>query len=183
MLLTKVAIQDGSGVVSLVWFNQWYLKNRFAKLIGKEIIVYGTAQFGNRGIEIANPEWEEKEEGSDPLSSNRIVPVYPLTEGLYQGVLRRVMSHALETYLPAVEDVLPAEVLDRRDLVDAACAIKNLHFPESQAALDAARYRLVYEEFFLLQLALALRKQNITTAQPGIAFKIVPENTKAFYES
>ncbi|HEY3298934.1 MAG TPA: ATP-dependent DNA helicase RecG [Armatimonadota bacterium] len=183
MLLTKVAIGDGSGTVSLVFFNQWYLKNRFAKLLGKEIIVYGTAQFGPRGIEIANPEWEEVGEGGESLSSNRIVPVYPLTEGLFQGSVRRVIYGALDKYLPAVEDVLPSEVLDRRDLVDSVTALRNIHFPESQVALDAARRRLVYEEFYLLQLALALRKQNVTTAQPGIAFKSDPEYTKAFHES
>ena len=183
MLLTKAAIQDGTGVASLVWFNQHYLKARFDKLRGKEIIVYGAAQYSNRGLEIVNPEWEEVGDGADPLSSGRIVPVYPLTEGLFQGTARRAIYRALEVYLPAVSDVLPAEILDRRDLVDAQCALKNIHFPESQQALDAARFRLVYEEFFLLQLALALRKQNITTGRPGIVFEISPEYTKAFYES
>jgi ATP-dependent DNA helicase RecG len=182
-LLTKAAVQDGSGVVSLVWFNQWYLKTRFDKLRGKDIIVYGTAQYTNRGFEIVNPEWEEVGDGADPLSSGRIVPVYPLTEGLFQGTARKAIYRALEVYLPAVSDVLPAEILDRRDLVDAQCALKNIHFPESEQALAAARFRLVYEEFFLLQLALALRKQNITTGRPGIVFEISPEYTKAFYES
>ena len=182
MLLTEVAVQDDSGTVSLVWFNQWYLKNRFLKLLGKDIVAYGAAQFSARGIEIVNPEWEEVGDGSDPLSSNRIVPVYPLTEGLYQGTVRRIIHNALGKFLPAVDDVLPSEVLDRRDLVDAACALENIHFPESQSALSAARFRLVYEEFFLLQLALALRKQSITTDQPGIAFGVTPECTEAFYE-
>ncbi len=183
MLLTKVAIGDDSGVVSLVWFNQWYLKNRFLKLLGKDIVAYGTAQFGGKGLEITNPEWEELGDTSDPLSSNRIVPVYPLTEGLFQGTLRRILWGALDKFLPDIQDVLPADVLDKRDLIDAACAVKNIHFPESQDALKEARYRLVYEEFFLLQLALALRKQNITASRPGIAFKVTPECTDAFYKS
>ena len=182
-LLVKVAIQDGTGTVNLVWFNQWYLKNKFIKLLGKEIIAYGTAQFGSRGIEIVNPEWEEVADGADPISSNRIVPVYPLTEGLFQGSVRRIIYQALDRFVPAVDDVLPEELLDRRDLVDAQTALRNIHFPESQVALDAARNRLVYEEFFLLQLALALRKQNITAGQPGIIFKVTPEFTKEFYES
>lgn len=183
MLLTRVAIEDGTGTASLIWFNQSYLKNRFVKLLGKDIVVYGTAQFGSRGIEIVNPEWEEVGDGADPLSSNRIVPVYPLTEGLYQGTIRRVIYQALDRFLPAVKDVLPTETLDRRDLVDAGTALRNIHFPESEVALAAARYRLVYEEFFLLQLALALRKQNVTGGQPGIAFKVTPECTSAFYAS
>ncbi|RPH32366.1 hypothetical protein EHM92_08690, partial [bacterium] len=182
-LLTKVSIQDGTGVISLIWFNQWYLKNRFVKLIGKEIIVYGTAEYSFKELVITNPEWEEAGDGSDPISTNRIVPVYPLTEGLYQGTIRRIIYHALEKYLPGVTDVLPPGIMDRRDLVDEACALRNIHFPESNEALQAARLRLVYEEFFLLQLALALRKQNMTADKPGIVFAIAPEATKAFFES
>lgn len=182
-LLTRVAIQDGSGTASLVWFNQWYLKNRFVKLLGKDIVAYGTVQLGPRGIEIVNPEWEAVDDGADPLSSNRIVPVYPLTEGLYQGTVRRIVYQALDRFLPMMDEALPVEILDRRDLMDVAGALRNIHFPESQVALAAARRRLVYEEFFLLQLALALRKQNTTTGQPGITFKVTPDCTRAFFES
>ncbi len=180
-LLTRVAVQDESGTAYLVWFNQWYLKNRFVKLLGKEIVVYGTAQFGSRGIEISSPEWEEIGDGADTLSSNRIVPVYPLTEGLFQGRVRRIIYNALDTFLPVVEDTLPEEIRKRHGLVDLATALRNIHFPESEAAQDAARFRLVYEEFFFLQLALALRRQNATTALPGIAFDVTAESTEQLY--
>ncbi|MHB1458269.1 MAG: ATP-dependent DNA helicase RecG, partial [Armatimonadota bacterium] len=183
MLLTKVAIADETGTVNLVWFNQWYLKNTFIKLLGKEVIVYGVPQYANRGIEFSNPEWEEADDGSDPLSSNRIVPIYPLTDGLFQGTIRRILYRALDKYLPLIKEILPQEILDKRDLIDQTCALKNIHFPESKEAYEAARYRLVYEEFFLLQLALALRKQNFTASEPGIPFDVSPENTKEFYES
>ncbi|MCL6628377.1 MAG: ATP-dependent DNA helicase RecG [Armatimonadetes bacterium] len=182
-LLTKVALGDDSGVVTLVWFNQPYLKNKFTRILGKEIIAYGTAQLGQYGTEIVSPEWEEIGKETDPISSNRIVPVYPLTEGLYQGTIRRIIYSALDRYLPSVEDVLPEEILDKRDLVDVATALRNIHFPESSRALEAARYRLVYEEFFLLQLALAMRKQNIASGRPGIAFKVSPGCTAQFYRS
>lgn len=182
-MLTKVALQDGSGIVTLVWFNQWYLKNKFVKLIGKEIIVYGTAQSGARGIEINTPEWEEIGDGADPISSNRIVPVYPLTDGLFQGRIRRIIYNLLQRPAPLVKDVLPPGIQEKRDLVDADCAIRNIHFPESTAALEAARFRLIYEEFFLLQLALAVRKREASEGRQGIEFKITPECTKAFYGS
>ena len=182
-MLTRAGIEDGSGIATLVWFNQWYLKARFDKLRGKEIIVYGAAQYSNRGLEIVNPEWEEVAEDGDSLSSGRIVPVYPLTEGLFQARIRRIINQALDVYLPLVGDHVPPEIMDRRDLVDAQCALRNMHFPESPEALAAARYRLVYEEFFLLQLALALRKQNITAGSRGIVFEVLPEFTKAFYDS
>lgn len=181
-LLTRVAVQDESGTAYLVWFNQWYLKNKFVKLLGKEIVVYGTAQFGSRGIEITNPEWEEIGDGGDTLSSNRIVPVYPLTDGLFQGRVRRIIYTALDTFLPVIEDPLPEEILTRRGLIDLATALHEIHFPQSEAAREDARFRLVYEEFFFLQLALALRRQNVTTALPGIAFDVTPECTGRLYD-
>lgn len=183
MMLTKVAVSDGSETVNLVWFNQWYLKDKFVRLLGKEIMVYGTPQFSMSGLEIASPEWEEVSDASDPLSLNRIVPIYPLTNGLYQGSLRRIVYQALEKFLPMVREILPDEILDKRDLIDRECAIRNIHFPESREAFDAARYRLVYEEFFLLQLALALRKQNFATDDKGISFDVSPEFTSKFINS
>lgn len=138
-LLTKVAVQDGTGVVTLVWFNQHYIKPKFDKLRGREIVVYGTALYSNRGLEIVNPEWEEEDSGGDSTATGRIVPVYPLTEGLFQSTVRKAIHRALDTYLSKLGDVLPDEIMNRRDLVDVQCAYKNIHFPESQEALDAAR--------------------------------------------
>lgn len=177
LALTKVAIDDGSGVATLTWFNQHYLKDRFLKLRGKEIIVYGTAQIGRWGIEIQSPEWEELKEDEGPLSSKRIVPVYPLTEGIFQGTIRKIVLTALDGYLGRMPEVLPEKLRDRLDLMDVADAVRNMHFPESKDALEAARKRLVFEELFMLQLALALRKREIDTPGAGISFKI-PDNLK-----
>jgi len=182
MILTKVAIQDGQDIAYLVWFNQPFLKNVFVKLLGKRIMVYGVAQYGNQGIEIVSPEWEALSEDRDPLSSGRIVPIYPLTEGLYQNNVRRIILGALEKYVPAIKDVLPPWLRTARGLVNLDYALRNIHFPESEHALEQARFRLVYEEFFLLQLALALRKQNFVENEPGIKFDVSVECTKAFYE-
>lgn len=175
MVLTKVMIDDGSGVATLTWFNQHYLKDKFSKLRGKEIIAYGTAQCGRWGIEIQTPEWEEFKEDADPLSAKRVVPVYPLTEGIFQGTIRKIMSNALDGYLHLVKDVLPEDLRDRLDLMEIKDALRNMHFPESMDALEAARKRLVFEELYLLQLALALRKRESATPGMGISFAI-PDN-------
>ena len=160
IVLTKVMIDDGSGVATLTWFNQHYLKDKFYKLRGHEIIVYGNAQCGRWGIEIQNPEWEEIKEGADPLSAKRVVPVYPLTEGIFQGTMRKIVSNALDGYLNLVVEILPEDLLDRLDLMDIKEALRNMHFPESMEAYEAARKRLVFEELFLLQLALRSEKEK-----------------------
>lgn len=175
LVLTKVVVDDGTGVVVLTWFNQKFRKDQFLKLRGKRIIAYGTVQESRWGVEIANPEWEVYDGNSDPLSSGRVVPVYALTEGLFQAHLRKMLRNAVDGYADLVEEVLPEEMRDRLDLMDAGDAIRNIHFPESEAALEAARRRLVFEELLLLQLALAMRKRGMEAPGTGISFAM-PDN-------
>ena len=171
LVLTKVVVDDGSGSVVLTWFNQKFRKEQFLKLKGRAIVAYGTVQAGRWGVEIASPEWELHSEDVDPLSSGRVVPIYPLTEGIFQIHLRKIISGALDLYVPLVEETLPEDLRNRLDLMDAREAIRNIHFPESEAALEAARKRLVFEELFLLQLALAMRKRGIEAPGRGISFE------------
>lgn len=175
LVLTKVLVDDGSGVVVLTWFNQKFRREQFQKLRGRKIIAYGTVQSGRWGVEIANPEWEVYSDDADPLSSGRVVPVYPLTEGVYQTQLRRIIRNAVDAYASLLEETLPVEIRGRLGLVDIERAIRNIHFPEDEEALEAARRRLVFDELFLLQLALAMRKRGAEAPGRGIEFKI-PDN-------
>jgi len=172
LVITKVVIDDGTGVVTLTWFNQRFRKEQFLKLRGKTVVAYGTVAADRWGLEISSPEWELYSEGEDALSSGRIVPIYPLTEGLVQSHLRRVLHNALEAYADKVPETLPPEMRDRLDLMDIADALRAVHFPESEEALAAARKRLVFEELFVLQLALALRKREMASPGGGIKFTI-----------
>lgn len=175
LVLTKVVVDDGSGCIVLTWFNQQYRKEQFNKLRGREVVAYGTAQIGRWGVEIGSPEIEVCSDETDSLSSLRIAPIYPLTEGIFQVHLRKIISGAVELYTELLEETLPEEFLDRLDLVDIQTAIRNIHFPESQESLLAARKRLVFEELFVLQLALAMRKRGIEAPGQGIAFNIPPD--------
>lgn len=172
LVLTKVVVDDGTSSLVLTWFNQKWRKEQFLKLRGREIVAYGTVSAGRWGVEMSTPEWELYSEKTDALSSGRVVPVYPLTEGLFESTLRGIIANALETYGSLVEENLPEEVRDRLDLMDAQVAMRNIHFPESVEAMEAARKRFVFEELFLLQLALAMRKRGIEAPGRGIAFEI-----------
>ncbi|MDH7600918.1 MAG: ATP-dependent DNA helicase RecG [Armatimonadota bacterium] len=175
LVLTKVVVDDGSGIVVLTWFNQKFRREQFQKLRGQRIVAYGTVQCGRWGAEIANPEWEVYSDESDTLSSGRVVPIYPLTEGVYQTQLRRIIRNAIDNYVSMVEETLPDDLRGRLGLVGIQDAISNIHFPKDEAALEAARKRLVFDELFLLQLALAMRKRGSEAPGRGIEFKI-PED-------
>jgi len=172
LTLTKVAVDDGTGVVTLTWFNQKWLKDRFLKLVGKKIVAFGTVQMGRWGFEMTTPEWELFDENADPLSSGRVVPVYPLTEGLFENQLRKIIKNALDIYLPYLEEILPRDLRDRLDLMNIRDAVRNIHFPESVTAMEAARKRLVFEELFVLQLAIAVRKHGMDAPGVGISFEM-----------
>jgi len=159
--LTKVAIDDRSGIAFLVFFNQWFLKKQFEKLRGKTIVAYGKAsRSGRGGLDMTDVEWEAPEDDADALSSGRIVPIYPLTEGVLQARLRRAVWNVLEAYGCLVEETLPPEMLERRDLVPLVEAFRHIHFPETEEARLSAQRRFVFDEFFGLQLLLAARKRQ-----------------------
>jgi ATP-dependent DNA helicase RecG len=179
--LTKALLDDGGSALTLTWFNQPYIEKMFKGFAAsrKPIVVYGQAKRVGWGIEIANPEWEELGEEGDSLSANRIVPVYPATEGVRQARLRRLTDAALRSYLPLIEETLPPDILLRHQLLGAQTAVRNLHFPESMEMLQAARRRLIFEEFFLLQTLLALRRRANSHEARGVRFTVSLEKLRA----
>ena len=166
-MLTKVAVEDGSGVVELTWFRPAVPQGSVPEAQRPEIVAYGTVQGAGGAWRSPLPSGRLYNEDADPLSGGRLVPVYPLTEGIFQGNLRRIIHGALDIYLPLAPDIIPEDVRDRLDLMDAAEALRNIHFPESEQALDAARKRLAFEELFLLQFALAMRETGDGGAGAG----------------
>lgn len=168
--LTKIAIDDRSGIAFLVFFNQWFLKKQFEKLRGQKIVAYGKAsRSGRGGLDMTEVEWEVWEEDKDALAANRIVPIYPLSEGILQGRLRRAVCNVLELYGPLVEETLPTDIRESRNLLARADALRHIHFPENEELRLAAQRRFVFDEFFSLQLLLAARKRQADKAR-GTAF-------------
>ncbi len=167
--LTKVALDDRTGIAYLVFFNQWFLKRQFDKLRGKEVIAYGKAKGGYGGIDLNDVEWEALSEDKDVLSSGRIVPVYPACEGVLQGKLRRAVWECLQVYAPLVEETLPPDLRAGRELLPIQEALHQAHFPHGEELRLAAQRRFVFDEFFGLQLTLAVRKRQSGKAR-GTAF-------------
>lgn len=172
LTLIRATISDGTGSIGLIWFNQRWIKPRLDKHRG-EIIAYGQVQEGNWGHELRTPEWEPIEEDDDPEDFARITPIYSLTEGVPQKSVRRAVRKGLAYVNAFLEALAPAMMKDNR-LPALQWALKQIHFPDTEDARTEARRRLVFEEFFYLQTALALRHRE-TGLKTGIAFEI-PEN-------
>jgi ATP-dependent DNA helicase RecG len=167
MVILKAVIGDGTGAVALTWFNQPWIRRQLEEYEG-EILAYGQVKDGGYNLEIASPEWEKLDEEDGEGAFARIVPIYPLTDGVSQKPMRRAVSNALNLALP-LEDPLPASLLKAQNLMDLTEALGAIHAPVSDEERAEARRRLVFEEFFYLQVALAMRRAE-TQQEMGIAF-------------
>ena len=174
LAITQALLDDGGTALTLFWFNQPFMERTFKTLATarKPIVAYGQVRRNGWAFEMQNPEWEELGEDGDALSANRIVPVYPLTEGIRQGRLRKLVDLVLQTVLPQVRETLPPEIILRHQLVGVQAALRNIHFPDSEEDLYAARRRLIFEEFFLLQTRLALKRRANSHDANGITFAL-----------
>ncbi|MCL6535269.1 MAG: ATP-dependent DNA helicase RecG [Armatimonadetes bacterium] len=173
LTLTKAYLDDGSGVLELVWYNQPYMKDTLNKLRNSQIVAYGVVKESPYGLQMETPEWEDLPDGADPdslLSVNRIVPIYPLTEGIRQKRMRQILWNTVQ-YAHLAPEILPRSVRERLGLMPIQHALQQIHFPDSEQAIDPARQRLVFEEFFLMQLGVGMQRQR-TRQERGIALRI-----------
>jgi ATP-dependent DNA helicase RecG len=169
--LIKCRVSDGTGYMDLTWFNQPYLEKQLPE--GRQIVVSGRVdQYLGRPTMNA-PEWEplDKDQAREQVHTNRLVPVYPLTEGISNRWLRRLMKQTLDHWAPRMADHLSADVRSRHHLTGLGDALLEIHFPESLESLDAARRRLIFDEFLLLQLGI-LRQRQAWRSQAGKALRI-----------
>ncbi|GAI19337.1 unnamed protein product, partial [marine sediment metagenome] len=100
----------------------------------------------------------------------RLVPLYPLTQGLRPRQVRKLMKEVVDQWAWQVEDFLPSALKERSNLLELPQAIAQAHYPEDEAVKDRARVRLAFDELFLLQLGMLGRKRNWQESQPGNPF-------------
>jgi ATP-dependent DNA helicase RecG len=187
--LFQVVLSDGTDTITLVWFqfNEGYLRAVYRK--EATVILSGeiTVDRYSDSPQIIHPKPEdveimegEEELEKDFLNFNRIVPIYPLTEGIRQRRIRGVMKGVLDAYCPYAIDGVPEEVKQRKHILNLSEALSRVHFPNnSDRVVDLFDKTSVYEslphrtlsfyEFFLMELGLALKKRDVSM-MPGIAF-------------
>jgi ATP-dependent DNA helicase RecG len=152
--IIEVIISDGTAGLRLSFFNQPWLSNRFKS--GDAVSVSGKVDQYLGRLVMNSPDWEPVEVES--LHTNRIVPVYSLTERITQKWLRNVMKQVVEYWAPRVADALPESVRSSARLMTLSEALMQVHFPDSQERLKAARERLAFDEIFYLQMGVLRQK-------------------------
>ena len=162
----KVIVGDDSGNVSCNWFRHGYKKPYLLSAFkpGTKLVISGkTSLFAGR-ITFQSPEYELVNESADSLvHTSGLVPVYPITEGITQRRIRTVVKKAVDSMADEVNDHLPNHLKKELKFMNLSSAIKNIHYPDSILQYNEARRRLAFDEFFVLQLAVLMRKLSLKT--------------------
>lgn len=165
---TEAILGDETGSIRAVWFNQPYLAKKLRT--NMQIVLSGkVGLFRDRKV-MESPEWEIMDSG-DLTHTGRLVPIYPLTEGLTPRVVRKLVKETVSEWVPHLTDFLPGETKNNCSLMDLPQAIQQAHYPDSQHGRDAARRRLAFDELFLIQLGVLSRKWEWQEGQQGNAFQ------------
>ncbi|SHG96930.1 ATP-dependent DNA helicase RecG [Thermosyntropha lipolytica DSM 11003] len=146
MSIVKAWLKDSSGFIQAVWFNQPYMEKVLKK--GQELIVIGKVKSAYGGLEIHVSEYEVV--GEEEIAF-KVVPVYNLTDGLNQKIMRQVMFNVLQEFLPYYPEIFAPDIREKYDLADIKEAFFNIHFPAGREEYKKARKRLAFEELFLFQ--------------------------------
>ncbi|MBM4034370.1 MAG: ATP-dependent DNA helicase RecG [Planctomycetes bacterium] len=166
-VLTAI-IEDPTGQIAALWFGMPYLAKQLRP--GTQLVLWGKVTMGKR-LSVLSPEFEVLGD-DEPLHAQRIVPIYPATAGIGQKRFRRLMREALDAFRGEVPELFPDAFREKRRLLPIADAIEQIHFPEQMKAAEMARRRIAYEEFFVLETAVALRKRALQHDLKGIAFDV-----------
>jgi ATP-dependent DNA helicase RecG len=179
---TEAIVGDATGNVRIVWFNNPYIARQLPT--NSRIVLSGRVSLFQGRHVFQSPEWEILEgEDQELVHTGRFVPVYPLTQGLRQRAVRKLMKEVADQWAPRVPDFLPPEVKGRCRLLDLPEALHQAHYPESEALKDQSRVRLAFDELFLLQLGVLDRKRRYQEGQKSPALNTETPFLTNFLES
>lgn len=189
--ILKVVLYDKTGALTLLFLQEkvlGYYRNLLskAKELKKEVLAYGQVKRSSTGFEMVHPEVEVLDPAKGKLEKlGTVLPVYHSAEGLKQTTVRRDVQTVVKKVLPYLPEYLPKEILERNGFPEAADAFWKVHFPYDEEVEELlsfrtpAQRRVIFDELFLFQLALALHRQKIKK-EKGISFPVSEEMIEEF---
>lgn len=179
-----VSLFDGTGYMSGVWFNQEYHRERLRQ--GAEVAFSGKVQYQYGRLQMVNPSYDILGSGVDAevqgVHTGRVIPLYPGTAGVTSAALRRLVNSALNL-VNGSADMLPGRVISEFDLMPLGEALREIHFPRDEETLKKARYRALFDEIFIMQVGLAMRKKRREREGGGITHRPPGALVRRFRES
>jgi len=178
---TEAVLSDDSGNMRAIWFGQKYLARTLKP--GSQIAISGKPSIFRGQLVFENPEHEMLDATGTGVHTGRLVPIYPLTEGLTRRNMRRLTWQAVQNWLGGLEDALPEDILGRTKLMPLLDAVYQAHYPKERETWELARRRLAFDELFTLQLAVLARRRMQHDNVKGVEV-IAPANIiDGFYQT
>ena len=172
----QAIVSDGTGLLTLTWFNGVrYIKKLFK--VGDKLAIHGKVDYYG-GFTITHPEFDKIEKDDDPVSTGKVIPLYPLTQeiksgGIDQRILRNMVKEILDSRIK-IPEIFNETTLDTFDLISLDTALKKIHFSDGIGELTQAIRRLKFDEHFFLQLLMALRKRSLQHSDSSPLIDIGP---------
>ena len=169
LLILTAVIDDGTGTMQITWFNQRFLKQKLK--IGKKVFATGKIQYayGGQGQFAMSQlsSFEVLEEYEQAENKCGIMPVYSSSKDVNQKLLRGLVMQILQedVYIP---EVIPEAILEEYGLPPRRAALQEIHFPSNQRLMEAARYRLAFEELYMIQCGLLYLKKQSQEQHQGV---------------
>ncbi|MDR1485560.1 MAG: ATP-dependent DNA helicase RecG [Planctomycetaceae bacterium] len=149
-------VDCGKGFVKAIWFKMPFISRDFA--CKRRVMLTGKPKFDHPFWVMMHPQITYLADNGDEAETDPFLPIYPLTEGIKQHHLRKIMRDMLPDYAARLDEVFPHEFLTQHQLLPIANAVKSIHFPSDRKVMILAKRRFVYQELFILQLGLAIRR-------------------------
>ncbi|MGH2457929.1 MAG: ATP-dependent DNA helicase RecG [Chloroflexota bacterium] len=181
LLVIRVTLADESGTAEVVWIRR---KDYFSQDLttGRTIVLSGEARIiGGRPV-FKDPEWEHYS-GEDTIHTARLVPVYPLVEGLNGRFMRRIVKQAVDRYASLVPDPLPTPLRAEHRLMDLPQAIAQAHYPDSDELKASGQRRLAFDELLVVQVGVLRRRRVWESGEPAPALAVEQEQVSAFLDA
>ncbi len=169
LAITEARVSDGTGTLKVVWFNQPFRERQLG--VGAEVALSGKVERFRGTPQMTSPDVDVLSGTSEALTTGRVVPIHPSVGDVGPGHMRRAVHNAVKRSQP-IPDPLPAEVIERNQLVERAKAFSDIHFPDDIGAVTPARRRLVFDELFRLEIALALQKRRRREQERGTRHRL-----------
>ena len=177
---TEAVLSDDTGNLRAIWFGQKYLARTLKP--DSQIAISGKATVFKGQLVFENPEHELLDATGSGVHTGRLVPVYPLTEGLTRRNMRRLTWQAVQNWLGGLDEALPDEILARTKLMPLLDAVYQGHYPKDKETWELARRRLAFDELFTLQLAVLARRRMQHDDLKGIPIDAPSNVINGFYE-
>ena len=179
MTEAELAEEDGTPTdVRATWFGRAFVKETHRE--GERVRISGKVRWFGRALQFSQPTLERAD--AEAVHTGRLVPIYPLTEGIKPGQMRRWLHTAIEGgtrrtgLVSEVPEPLPAAIRERHGLPDIASALRQVHFPDDVERLFSARRRLAFDELLVLQLALAQRRARWKAQASALSLSVPDED-------